>query len=82
MNADVVSSQHRAPRSTSLWHVSVVAFVTVWWLVYQQLIPVSEWITSLFPLERQSHTGEAIAFFFYDVPKSLTEKELSEISQL
>lgn len=69
MNADVVSSQHRTPRSSWLWHVSVVAFVTVWWMVYQQLIPVSEWITSLFPLERQSHTGEAIAFFFYDVPK-------------
>lgn len=69
MNADVVTSQHRATRPSWMWHLGVVAFVAVWWLVYQQLIPVSEWITSLFPLERHSHTGEAIAFFFYDVPK-------------
>ncbi len=43
----------------------------VWIALYQQLIPFSEWIVSLFPIERQSHTGEAIAFFFYDTPKIL-----------
>ncbi|MBT2131582.1 permease [Aliiroseovarius lamellibrachiae] len=51
------------------WHLGVVAFLVVWWLVYQQLIPFSEWVTALFPIDRHSHTGEAIAFFFYDVPK-------------
>jgi uncharacterized membrane protein YraQ (UPF0718 family) len=35
------------------------------------LIPFSEWATSLFPVVRDSHTGEAIAFFIYDVPKVL-----------
>jgi uncharacterized membrane protein YraQ (UPF0718 family) len=45
--------------------------VVVWWLVYSQLIPFSEWATSLFPVARDSRTGEAIAFFIYDVPKVL-----------
>lgn len=52
-----------------IWHLGVVAFLAVWWLVYHQLIPFSEWITALFPVDRHSHTGEAIAFFLYDVPK-------------
>ncbi len=43
----------------------------MWWLGYGQLIPFSEWVTSLLPVARDSHTGEAIAFFVYDVPKVL-----------
>jgi hypothetical protein len=52
-----------------IWHVGLVVFVVVWWVVYQQLIPFSELVTALFPVDRHSHTGEAIAFFFYDAPK-------------
>jgi hypothetical protein len=63
------TASHQTPRPAWLWHMVVVASVVVWWLAYQQLIPVSEWITARFPVERHSHTGEAIAFFFYDVPK-------------
>ena len=62
-------SPARPGRPDWLWHLGVVAFVALWWLVYRQLIPVAEWITAFFPVERHSHTGEAIAFFFYDVPK-------------
>jgi uncharacterized membrane protein YraQ (UPF0718 family) len=51
------------------WHLGVLAFLVVWWLVYSQLIPVSEAITALMPVDRHSHMGEAIAFFLYDVPK-------------
>ncbi|CUH67131.1 putative permease [Thalassovita gelatinovora] len=51
------------------WHLGVIAFVLVWYAMYSQLIPVSEWIVSLLPVDRHSHTGEALAFFFYDVPK-------------
>jgi uncharacterized membrane protein YraQ (UPF0718 family) len=40
-------------------------------LLYRQLIPFSEWATALFPVARHSHTGEAVAFFLYDVPKVL-----------
>jgi len=52
-----------------LWSAGVVAFAVVWWLVYGRLVPASEWIVALLPVDRHSHTGEAFAFFFYDVPK-------------
>lgn len=35
------------------------------------MIPFSEWVTSLIPVAHDSHTGNAIAFFAYDVPKVL-----------
>jgi uncharacterized membrane protein YraQ (UPF0718 family) len=51
------------------WHGGVIVAAVVWWLVYGQLIPFAERVAALFPVERHSHAGEAIAFFFYDVPK-------------
>ena len=63
---------NEAPRGAVpgwLWSAGVVTFAVVWWLVYGQLIALSEWIVSLLPVDRHSHTGEALAFFFYDVPK-------------
>ena len=66
VQADLTS--HRQPPQR-IWHAGVVAFLAAWWLVYRWLVPFSEWITGLVPVDRHSHTGEAIAFFFYDVPK-------------
>ncbi len=63
------TSPHHPDRPDWHWHIGVIAFITGWWLVYHQLNAASEWITALFPVDRHSHTGEAIAFFFYDVPK-------------
>lgn len=57
--------------SDKLWYAGIFGAAVVGWLVYGQLIPFAEWITALFPVERESHTGEAIAFFAYDVPKVL-----------
>jgi uncharacterized membrane protein YraQ (UPF0718 family) len=54
-----------------LWYVGVPAVGVVLYLLYGQLIRISEWVTALFPIARDSHTGEAIAFFVYDVPKVL-----------
>lgn len=68
MSLNVSSPVHPA-RPTWFWHIAVLAFVLGWYAVYGQLVPFSEWVTALFPVERHSHTGEAIAFFFYDVPK-------------
>ena len=64
-----LSTTRPAPRPDWVWHSGLIAFVAVWYAVYQQLIPISEWMTALFPVDRHSHTGAAIAFFFYDVPK-------------
>ncbi len=54
-----------------LWYTGVPAAGGLLYLLYGQLIPLSEWITAQFPVARDSHTGEAIAFFAYDVPKVL-----------
>ncbi|MDP4992585.1 MAG: permease, partial [Marivita lacus] len=53
------------------WYIGVPAMGAVLYLLYGQLISISEWVTALFPVARDSHTGEAIAFFVYDVPKVL-----------
>lgn len=68
MSSDI-SSSIRPLRPDWRWHLGVAAFAVAWWVIYHQLIPFSEWVTGLFPVDRHSHAGEAIAFFFYDVPK-------------
>lgn len=69
-----VETQDPAPHcgaSDRLWYVGVPAAGLVLYLLYGQLNPISEWVTALLPVARDSHTGEAIAFFVYDVPKVL-----------
>ena len=65
------STSHPGPQTWPplAWHLAVLGFVALWALVYSQLIPASEWLVSLLPVDRHSHAGEALAFFFYDVPK-------------
>ncbi len=44
--------------------------VGVWYAVYQQLEPLSVFLTyDMFGLDRGSHLGAAIQFFLYDTPK-------------
>ena len=64
-----VSEPQPKSHESLLWSLGVAAVAVLWWLVYGQLSPVAEWLVSLLPVERTSHTGEALAFFFYDVPK-------------
>jgi len=69
MSTDFTHPSHPS-RPDWLWHLGVVAAVALWWMLYHQLAPLAEWITGLLPVERHSHTSEAIAFFLYnDVPK-------------
>ena len=42
-----------------------------WWGLYQTLIPASEALVAALPVERDSHLGGALQFFFYDTPKVL-----------
>ncbi len=44
---------------------------TLWWALYQTLVPLSEWLVTLLPVERSSHLGGALQFFLYDTPKVL-----------
>jgi hypothetical protein len=53
------------------WPRAVFA-VLCWLALYELVEPLSRWIAhGLFALPRGSHVGEAVAFFFYDVPKIL-----------
>ena len=45
--------------------------VAVWFLLYRSLIPASEALVAALPVERDSHLGGALQFFFYDTPKVL-----------
>ncbi len=59
----------RRPAPAWAWHAGVVAFVAAWFAIYRQLPAFSEWLTAQLPVDRHSPAGEALAFFFYDVPK-------------
>ncbi|WP_172331117.1 permease [Mangrovicoccus sp. HB161399] len=50
-------------------HGAVAAAAVLWWLVYRQLSGLAEAAVAALPVDRHSHAGEALAFFFYDVPK-------------
>ena len=65
---------HIAPKRRTpdwVWYAGIAGLAVLGWLAYGRLVPFSEWLTALFPVDRDSHTGEAIAFFVYDVPKVL-----------
>ena len=69
-----VESHHAASTrqaSDRIWYAGVILAAIALWGAYSQLIPFSEWVTSLLPIDRDSHTGAAVAFFVYDVPKVL-----------
>jgi uncharacterized protein len=42
-----------------------------WFALYQTLLPASEALVAWLPVERESHLGGALQFFFYDTPKVL-----------
>ncbi len=56
---------------TGKWLAMIAGALGLWALLYSQLVPFSEWMVSLLPVERKSHLGEAIQFFVYDTPKVL-----------
>ena len=72
MSSTSVSDQVPSPNTpTGRWLAGVAGALLVWALLYSQLVPFSDWAVSLLPVERNSHLGEAIAFFIYDTPKVL-----------
>ena len=60
-------SDHR----TSFWLIGIAVFTAAWFAAYARLTGFADFILSLTPWDRSSHTGEAIHFFFYDTPKVL-----------
>jgi uncharacterized membrane protein YraQ (UPF0718 family) len=49
----------------------LVLAAMAWFAIYQTLMPASEALVTLLPVERDSHLGGALQFFLYDTPKVL-----------
>ncbi|CAK0762646.1 Permease [Gammaproteobacteria bacterium] len=62
-------------RDNIIFHASpkiFLFFVTcLWFGLYQLLIPASEALVAILPVDHESHLGVALQFFFYDGPKVL-----------
>ncbi len=51
--------------------IFLVLAAIVWLGLYQMLLPASEGLVAALPVDRTSHLGGALQFFFYDTPKVL-----------
>jgi len=65
MNEMIVRWPERNPR------LFLAVAALVWFGLYEALIPVSEVLVAALPVDRNSHLGGALQFFFYDTPKVL-----------
>jgi len=71
MTFETLAAREGGPKRADFWRwiAGLGVVLVLWGVVYSQLIPVSEWLVSLLPVDRSSHRGQALAFFFYDTPK-------------
>ncbi|MDD4616031.1 MAG: permease [Alphaproteobacteria bacterium] len=69
--SEAVATTSENKPSESLWIGGSSVGIALWFVLYRQLVPFSEWIVSLLPIEKGSSFGEAVTFFFYDTPKVL-----------
>jgi len=71
MTTQTLAEREGGPKRETpwMWFAGIGLALVAWVLVYSQLVPASEWLVSLLPVERSSHLGSALAFFFYDTPK-------------
>ncbi|WP_431858656.1 permease [Azospirillum sp.] len=62
-----------APRrpDTGLWLAGILAALAAWGVLYNQLVPLSDWVVARLPLTPGSAVAEAVRFFVYDTPKVL-----------
>ncbi|HEX5697233.1 MAG TPA: permease, partial [Rhodoferax sp.] len=49
----------------------LILAAVAWLALYNSLIPASEALVAALPVDRTSHLGGALQFFFYDTPKVL-----------
>lgn len=72
MATDMTIAERAQQRAeTWRWGAGTLAALVVWSLLYAQLVPFSEWVVTLLPIDRKSHLGDAVQFFVYDTPKVL-----------
>ena len=68
MSAVPATARHWPNRQPVLF---LVLAAMAWLALYQMLVPMSEALVSALPVQRESHLGSALQFFFYDTPKVL-----------
>jgi hypothetical protein len=68
MNAFAAQLKHWPRRQPALF---LALSALLWFAFYQTLTPASEALVAALPVERDSHLGGALQFFFYDTPKVL-----------
>jgi len=65
--------QHFKVDNKSMKYFAIIAGVTMvflWWWLYQHLLPASKFLTySILSVRQETHLGQALEFFFYDLPK-------------
>jgi len=59
----------RKKASTALWIGGTFLGLALWYVLYLWLIPFSEAIANLLPIERNGRFFESVSFFLYDTPK-------------
>ena len=72
MQTQIAQDQAKKPSSGVDWRAwGLVALAAVIWLaLYNVIEPFANWIAyGLLTLPQNSHLGQSLAFFFYDVPK-------------
>jgi uncharacterized protein len=65
----VIAPLRRWPSQQPLLFLLLAA--AAWFGLYQTLMPASEALVAALPVDRDSHLGGALQFFFYDTPKVL-----------
>jgi uncharacterized protein len=60
------------PHTNKRLFATLAVVVLAWLIAYNIIQPLADWVSySVFGLARESHLGESLAFFLYDVPKIL-----------
>ena len=67
MNPNLTAASERS--KLIQWLVGIAVAASIWLFAYNQLTAFADWVISLLGLTRQTRTGEALHFFFYDSPK-------------
>ena len=72
MNKQLPHPSFRVSREDALVFLRVGFVATAWIIAYNLIQPLADWITyRVLNLSPESHLGQSVAFFLYDVPKIL-----------
>lgn len=66
--------ENKLPTDTRAFVIVALAAIA-WFTLYNVIQPFADWLSyKLLALPKDSHLGESLAFFFYDVPNWTLDK--------